>query len=89
MKHTPFKHAIAMMQAIAAAMSSGMSLPAIAASIGEYQSRGHGKGRRSGKKRGNNCTDWKVRADFHHPNESKACARRRSQIERGILAVSA
>jgi len=84
MQHTPFKRAMIMMSAISAALAAGMSATAALASVGEYQSRGKGRGGHSGKGRGNNCTNWLARLKGK-TNGPRECQRRmRQRVNAGL-----
>lgn len=72
----PFARAIAMMSLIATAMQSAS--PQLAMSqIGDYRSRGHGRGKYSGIKWGP-VPSGKYARSF---NGARECARRRRQME--------
>lgn len=84
MRSSPFARAILLMQALAAAaVGSPERMIAIRAAQG-YQSRGHGRGERSGRKQWRHaCTNWKA-----HMNSEREVARRLRQIQKGILRVN-
>lgn len=66
-----------MMAIIAAAMQSACPQAAMA-NIGQYKSRGHGRGIYSGKKKGNRC--------HNIPHQGKKeCARRVRQMQQGLI----
>lgn len=82
-KSNPFSRVRAFMSALSAAMAAGRNLSLALAQVGTYESRGHGRGIYSGRKKGNQCTNWK-----EHMNSERECARRRRQIAAGILQIS-
>lgn len=84
MQHTPFKRAIGMMRIISAALAAGMSIPAALASVGEYKSRGKGRGGHSGKKWGPWPSGKYARA-FNGPRE---CQRRHNQMFRAGIRTA-
>ena len=52
--------------------------------VGAYRSRGHGRGKYSGKGHGNHCSHWK-----ESMNSPREVARSQRQIACGMLKVSA
>lgn len=85
--NSAFRRVNAFMQAIQTMLSQGFNLQSVAAELGEYRSRGHGRGKISGKKRGNHCTNWRMKLLFQ-TNGARETARRRRQIAAGILTES-
>lgn len=82
---SPFSRAKAMFAAMAAALAApGATMQNVLAGLGEYRSRGHGRGKLSGKKKGNKGTLW-----IDRMNSERECTRRRRQIAKGMLKVSA
>ena len=75
----PFACTTAMMAAIAAAISAGMSHSFVAANIGQYHSRGHGRGKYSGRGHGNPGTDWQRNLNGQ-TNGRRECERRMRQM---------
>ena len=86
MQTTPFKRITLLMQAMAAAMSTGMSRWAALQTVGEYRSRGKGLGRRSGKKPGNPGTPW-LDILGGQTNGRRECERRMRQMARNAAAA--
>lgn len=84
MQTTPFKHAMAMMNAI----SAMMQLPAFLrdfASLGEYKSRGHGKHSKISRNFMRPYqTNWQARGIVHGAGK-KECARRVRQAAKLAL----
>ena len=86
----PFSRSLAIFEALAAIMAAPVTArAALAAAIQQYESRGHGRGKYSGRKvNRNKQTDWKTRGVTPGAG-SRECQRRRIQIARGMLQVSA
>lgn len=76
----PFARALAMMEAIAACRNQQEI-----AALGAYVSRGHGLGKRSGRKvNRNKQTNWLARGVIPGGGE-RECRRRRNQMAKGTL----
>ena len=85
-KAKPFGRALIMMRAITAALALPLAAQKLALmNLGDYKSRGHGRGIYSGRKKGN----WSSGKYVGVSNGRRECARRVRQIQRGIIAVSA
>lgn len=65
---------------MALAMDVGNKQAALA-KLGTYESRGHGRNKYSGKKRGNACTNWKAKLNGQTCGQ-RECARRIYQAAR-------
>lgn len=85
MQAKPFGRALLMMRAITAALALPLAMQQAAmAKIGDYKSRGHGRGVYSGRKKGNQPS-----GKFDGvSNGQRERERRMRQIQRGIIAVS-
>lgn len=86
MRATPFARSLALIQALASL--AGGARQSMFDALGGYTSRGHGQGKISGKKKGNEGTPWKARLNGQ-TNGKREIARRLRQIEKGMLHVSA
>lgn len=87
--HRPFARALAFASALAEIATLPLFMrEAATAQLGSYRSRGKGLGRRSGRKPGNASTLFENRADHFRAHQSKACARRLQQIQRGMLQAA-
>ena len=82
----PFRRALAMAAALAAAMELPIDLRAVAMSkIQPYESHGKGKGRVSYANGNPHRNKHNI---YNDPNGARAVARRLHQIERGIINTS-
>ncbi len=88
MKGTPFALAQAMIRMVAELVGQGVDESSAWNMVGGYRSRGHGRGKYSGKKRPNVCTNWSAIPHFQK-NGAREVARRQRQIACGMLKVSA
>ena len=76
---TPFRRANLFIAAISALLTKGVDMQSAISTVGHYRSRGHGKGKYSGKKPGNKS------GRTYAANGKKECARRLRQMANNQL----